>query len=200
LLQSNSSEDVRKVISQGFKSEGDIVALLGETRNDLDASEYEQAVLKMETAEFIERGSLPKLDLNKEKTVQQTCLQLANEALLKSAHDTSEGGLAVTIAESCFSSLNRDSIGAQIVIQSKEGVSLESLLFGETPSRIVISFAPEHLERVEQITKLNGCSFQILGVVTGKKLNIKVDGELVISDEIAELENLWRNALEKYLK
>jgi len=193
-------EDVKKVISQGFKSEGDIIALLGETRNDLDASEYEQAVLKMKTAEFIERGTLPKLNLNEEKRVQRTCLQLADEMLLKSAHDTSEGGLAVTIAESCFSSLNRNSIGAEIIIRSKEGVSLESLLFGETPSRIVISFAPENLEKVQQIAKLNGCSFQILGVATGKKLNIKVDGELVISDEIAELENLWRNALEKYLE
>ncbi|MFN3329703.1 MAG: AIR synthase-related protein, partial [Pyrinomonadaceae bacterium] len=106
----------------------------------------------------------------------------------------------VAIAESCFSSLNRNSIGAEINIKPEEDVTLEALLFGETPSRIVISFAPENLEKIKQIADSNGCSFQVLGTVKGKKLDIKVDGELVISDEVAELERVWQNALEKYLE
>jgi len=192
-------EDIKKIVTPGFKSEGDLIALLGETRNDLEASEYEQLILKKVKEELIERGTLPKLNLEDEKKVQQTCLQLANEMLLKSAHDTSEGGLAVAIAESCFSSLNRDAIGAEINLSLKEGISAEALLFGETPSRIVISFSPENRERVQKIAESNKCSFQVIGVVAGKTLKIAVDETLVISEEIAELESIWKNALEKYL-
>src|SRR5688572_10323011 len=139
-------EDVKRVIQPGFKKEGDVIALLGVTRDE---------------------GQIPALDLQRELAVQAACLRAAEAGLLRSAHDCSEGGLAVALAESCFSSLNRDAIGAQISLDS--GVtSLESnttadrsttsdstlvssdsrlqtldsalLLFSESPSRIIISF------------------------------------------------------------
>ena len=97
-------EDARKIVTQGFKTEGDLIALLGETKDDLAASEYAQTIVGLTTGELIENGAVPVLDLDLEKRVQETCLRLADEFLIKSAHDCSDGGLAVAIAESCFSS------------------------------------------------------------------------------------------------
>ncbi len=107
-------EDTHKIITHGFKSEGDIIALLGITNDDLSVSEYAQTILEFSTDELIETGEVPEINLDLEKKIQDACLNLADECLLKSAHDCSDGGLAVAIAESCFSSLNRKATGAEI--------------------------------------------------------------------------------------
>lgn len=192
-------EDTRKIITCGFKSEGDLIALLGETKDDLAASEFAQTVLGLTTDELIENGIVPKLDLGLEKRVQATCLKLADEYALKSAHDCSDGGLAVCIAESCFSSLNRKAVGAEIEL-TDENLSVESLLFGETPSRIVISFAAAKSEVVRKIADENDCPFQIIGVVSGADLKIKVNEKETVSTAIPELENVWKHSLENQLE
>jgi phosphoribosylformylglycinamidine synthase len=189
-------EDVRKLITQGFKTEGDIIALLGETKDDLAASEYAQTILGLTTGELIENGILPEIDLDLEVKVQQTLLKLADECLLKSAHDCADGGLAVAIAESCFSSLNNPANGAEIELKA-ENLSAETLLFGETPSRIVISFAPENAEKVKEIVGDLPCS--IIGKVAGKDLKININGEEKISASIADLEKAWKISLENRL-
>ena len=86
-------EDVRKIITQGFKNEGDIIALLGTTNDDLSVSEYAQTILGYTTNELIEIGEVPVLDLDLEKKVQDVCLKLADNYLINSAHDCSDGGL-----------------------------------------------------------------------------------------------------------
>ena len=190
-------ENTRGIISQGFKNEGDIIAVLGETKDDLSVSEFAQTVMGYSTNELIENGRVPQIDLNLEKRVQDTCLKLSGEYLLKSAHDCSDGGLAVTIAESCFSSLNRREIGAQIDIQN-EALSTETILFGESPSRIVISFAHDNADKVKAIVA--DCPFKIIGRVGGEDLEIKLNGTDVVSEKIAVLENIWKHSLENNLK
>ncbi len=185
-------EDVRKLVTQGFKNEGDLIALLGVTNDDLSASEYQQTILGYTTEELIEHGEVPKIDLDLELKVQQTCLQLVDKQLLNSAHDCSDGGLSVTIAESCFSSLNRKSIGAEINL-SDEDLDTTTQLFSESPSRIVISFAAENLESVKEI--VGDCPFQVIGKVSGDSLKINVNGEEVVSAEIVELQNGWKHSL-----
>ena len=192
-------EDTRKIITGGFKAEGDLIALLGETKDDLAASEFAQTVLGLTTDELIANGIVPLIDLDLEKCVQATCLKLADEFLLKSAHDCSDGGLAVTIAESCFSSLNRKGLGAEIELND-ENLSKESLLFGETPSRIVISFAPENAERIRAIASENNCPIEFIGKVSGENLKIKINRTETIAASIAELENGWKNSLENQLE
>src|SRR5207237_5758285 len=86
-------EDARKIITQGFKYEGDLIALLGVTRDDLSVSEYAQTILGRSTDELIANGRVPQLDIELEKRVQETLLKLADAQLLKSAHDCSDGGL-----------------------------------------------------------------------------------------------------------
>jgi phosphoribosylformylglycinamidine synthase len=187
-------EDARRIVTQGFKAEGDLIALLGETKDDLSVSEYAQTVLGMTIDELIESGAVPVLNLDLEKRVQKTCLNLSDQFLIKSAHDCADGGLAVTIAESCFSSLHRKPVGAEIDLKS-ENLSLEAILFSESPSRIVVSFAPENLEQIEAIARENNCPFAVIGKVSGADLKIAVDDSPVISASIDELENGWKDSL-----
>lgn len=189
-------EDVRKIITLNFKDEGDLIAILGVTRDDLAAGEYAQAVENRTTEDLIANGVMPEIDLALERKVQNTVLNLADEMLLKSAHDCSDGGLAVAIAECCFSSLHRDAVGARLEIAGKD-LSDEALLFGESPSRIVISFAPENLERIRQI--VGDCPFEVIGKVANDTLDINIDGRKVISEYVVKLENSWESALEKLL-
>jgi phosphoribosylformylglycinamidine synthase len=189
-------EDTHKIVSHGFKNEGDVIALLGETGDDLGASEYAQSVLGFTTEELITNGAVPHVDLERESLVQNTLLKLADECLLSSAHDCSDGGLAVAIAECCFSSLGRDAIGADITLD-QNGLSTEALLFGETPSRIVISFAAGDVDRVKLLS--DGCPLKLIGHASGADLQIKAGGA-DINSPVAELEYLWKNALRDQLE
>jgi len=190
-------EDTHKIVTHGFKNEGDVIAVLGETRDDLGASEYAQTVLGLSTDEIIANGAVPRVDLEQEKLVQKTLLKLADECLLNSAHDCSDGGLAVAIAECCFSSLGRDALGADVTLD-KNGLSSEALLFGETPSRIVISFSAQNRERIQAIVR--GCSMNIIGSVTGSDIRISVGGEEKLVQPVTELESAWKSSLRNQLE
>src|SRR5882672_2039151 len=109
-------EDVRRVVQPGFKQAGDLIALLGTTADDISISEYAATIDGVSTEQMIAEGSVPQIDLKLECAVQQVCLEAAEAGLLASAHDCADGGLAVALAESCFSSLNRSGIGAEIVL------------------------------------------------------------------------------------
>jgi phosphoribosylformylglycinamidine synthase len=189
-------EDTRKIVTQGFKDDGDIIALLGTTIDGLSVSEYASVVHGVSTTEMIKNGSLPEIDMSLEKQVQDACLALVEAELLHSAHDCSDGGLAVAIAESCFSSLGREAIGASIELASN-GLSAEAILFGESPSRIVITFAAENLDRV--IPLIGDCPFAVIGTVGDDTLNIKIDDNNVISSPVSDLESIWESSLESSL-
>ncbi len=189
-------EDTRKIITQGFKKAGDLIALLGVTRDDLSVSEYAQTVLGRSTDQLIATGRVPQIDLELERQVQATLLKLADEMLVNSAHDCSDGGLAVAIAESCFSSLGRDAVGAEINL-SETSLPAASLLFGESPSRIVISFPENALERIRAI--VSDCPFAVIGKVGGKRLKITVGNELAVDSSVVDLEDTWKRSLAGHL-
>ncbi|MBL8181693.1 MAG: phosphoribosylformylglycinamidine synthase subunit PurL [Blastocatellia bacterium] len=189
-------EDTRRIVTQGFKDSGDMIALLGETRDDLAASEFAQTVAGLSTDDLIANGIMPNVDLEKEDQLHKILLKLAEAGLLSSAHDCSDGGLAVTIAESCFSSLGRKSLGASIELEGN-GLSNEALLFGETPSRVVISFSASDLDRIKEIVGAH--LFTIIGTVSDNVFSISVDGQTVISSPVAELESIWQGSLAKKL-
>ncbi|HEY0078154.1 MAG TPA: phosphoribosylformylglycinamidine synthase subunit PurL [Pyrinomonadaceae bacterium] len=196
-------EDVRRIIQPGFKREGDIVALLGTTGDDLSISEYASIVEGRAAEEMFAHGRLPALDLARELSVQRTTLAAAEEGLLRSAHDCSDGGLAVALAESCFSTLNRRSLGAQIALTSNSdaeaALSPAAQLFAETPSRIIVSFDEAALPRLQSIAESHGAPFQVLGRVGGNALRISADGETLIDARIDELESEWRTSLARKL-
>ena len=189
-------EDTRRIVTHGFKNEGDVIALLGVTKDDLSVSEYAGAVLGKTTKDMIASGRVPQLDLAVEKKVQDVCLALAEAGLLKSAHDCAEGGLAVTIVECCFSSLGRDAIGAEVELGSN-GISQDATLFSESPSRIVISFGESDLDAVKSL--VGDCPFEVIGRVAEDALHISIDGVQVLSSPVADLEAAWEISLERKL-
>ena len=189
-------EDVRRVVQQGFKQEGDHIALLGTTADDLSISEYANSVAGPSTESG--EANVPRLDLDLELKVQQVCLEAAEAGLLQSAHDCSDGGIAVALAESCFSSLNRSGIGADVEMTGS--LPATTLLFSESPSRIIISFAESAREAIEEIARLKDCPFAILGKVGGNRLRIKTAGATVIDSAVEQLENAWRTSLAKKLQ
>ncbi|MGI8920041.1 MAG: phosphoribosylformylglycinamidine synthase subunit PurL [Pyrinomonadaceae bacterium] len=191
-------EDVRRVVQPGFKREGDLIALLGTTADDLALSEYAVTVGEQSVSDLIANGQVPEVDLKLEKALQDACLEAAEAGLLQSAHDCSDGGLAIALAESCFTSLNREAIGADLNLAGALPVS--TLLFAETPSRIVISFSEERRESIAAITQQHNVPLSILGKAGGKDLSIRVNGEPAIDQPVAELESAWRNSLSQKLE
>jgi phosphoribosylformylglycinamidine synthase subunit PurL len=191
-------EDVRRVITPGFKKSGDVIALLGTTQDELSMSEYAVSVTGITTTEIVANGKVPQLDLDREVAVQRACLEAAEAGLLASAHDCSDGGLAVALAELCFSSLGKDAISAQVDLSGD--LSTAALLFSESPSRIIISFDASASESVRQIASAHNAPLAILGNVGGTQLRITVNGEQVLTADVADLESAWRNALSRSLK
>jgi len=187
-------EDVRRVVTHGFKREGHLVALVGTSGEDLSATEYAATVEGRTVERMIEEGArVPRLDLERERAVQRAVLLAAEEGLLQTAHDCSDGGLAVALAESCFSSLGRAGLGASVELGG--GLSAAALLFGETPSRVVVSFEESQRTRLERIAAQAGAPLKVIGRTGGARLSISVDGEERISQDVAELEAAWRGAL-----
>jgi len=191
-------EDVRRVVSPGFKKEDDVIALLGATQDDLSMSEYAVSVAGVTTAEIAAAGKVPELNMERELAVQKACLDAAEAGLLLSAHDCSDGGLAVALAESCFSSLGRDAIGAEVKLTGALGPT--AVLFSESPSRIIVSFDASAGNAVQEIAERNNAPFAIVGHVGGSGLTITVDGNEVVNAEVAQLEAAWRSALSDKLQ
>ena len=179
-------EDVEKVGTAWFKNAGDAIFLLGALKGSLGASEY-LASMHGETA-----GAPPPLDLAKEKALQDFVLKCFDQGLLQSAHDVSDGGLAIALAESCLSHPQSPK-GIEVLLQN-EGISLEisELLFGEGASRILVSIAPKDASSFEQVAKAAGQACSRIGQVTdsGFKLGSWIDLPLV------ELESVWKNGFE----
>jgi phosphoribosylformylglycinamidine synthase subunit PurL len=198
-------EDVRRVVQPGFKQEGDTIALLGTTNDDLSISEYAATVSRVSTESMIADGTVPKIDLKTEVAVQSVCLEAAEAGLLRSAHDCSDGGLAVALAECCFSSLNREAIGAKVTLpQNPDGgprfLPALSALFSESPSRIIITFPAASRDAIESLAERKNCPFTVIGGVGGDHLGIAVGDEEAISTDVRELESVWRGSLSKKLE
>jgi phosphoribosylformylglycinamidine synthase len=191
-------EDVRRVVSPGFKKEGDVIALLGSTQEDLSMSEYAVSVAGVTTAEIAAAGTVPGLDMERELAVQRACLEAAEAGLLLSAHDCADGGLAVALAESCFSSLGRDAIGAEVNLTGPLGPT--ATLFSESPSRIILSFDASDAHAVQEIAERNNAPFAIVGRVGGDRLTIMVNDEDSIAVDVSQLEAAWRSALSDKLQ
>jgi phosphoribosylformylglycinamidine synthase len=182
-----------------FQRAGDVIALLGETRDEIGASEY------LEVVHGLVAGRVPELDLDREAGVQALCREAITQGLLHSAHDCSDGGLAVALAESCSGPFGLPSddaasdasvIGARVALpQAWSAVRPDAALFGESQSRIVVSLAPEHWDDLQALARRHGVPIHRLGETGGDRLTISpyVDGPL------AEALTVYHTALERLL-
>ncbi len=184
-------KDVRRHCTAGFKRSGDVVLLLGDSYEDLGGTEYLKRTHNLVT------GRPPVLDLAREKAVQAVCLQAVQEGLAASAHDCSDGGLAVALAESCI----YGGLGAKIKLPATPTkVRLDAHLFGESPSRIIISVTPENVSKLEQLATKAGAPLHVLGEVGGEALTIEAEGQKQVSEKVSELAQIWREAIPALMK
>ncbi|MBU6401230.1 MAG: phosphoribosylformylglycinamidine synthase II, partial [Verrucomicrobia bacterium] len=196
-------EQPEHITTQEFKDEGDAILLLGEpvAASDpllgLGGSAFLQAVHGLKT------GTPPPCDLEREGDLHLALRALIHSGAIKSAHDCSEGGLAVAVAESCISrQVARDAprlIGAQIDLSSVAGQRLEALLFGESQGRVVISVAPDDAVKVLERARLLGVPAMSLGVVGGPELRIR-SGAREWTWDLRELHDLWWNAIARAMR
>ena len=180
-------EDLSNHTRQWFLEEGDLIALLGEGAPSLGGSEYLSLVHNME------KGLPPAIDLTTEKAVQEACLKAVRAGIILSAHDISEGGLAVALAEAC---MNPDGpVGAVIEIDPKS-LRPDDLLFGEAQSRIVVSLKTCDLEALKAVAKEAGAPVAVIGRVGGDTLKINS----LIALPVDRITGEWKKALESYIR
>ncbi len=178
----------REPVTSFFKEEGDVIILLGETKEELGGSEFLKVIHNLKT------GAVPHLDLKEANTLNHLLVTLSKKHLMKSAHDCAEGGLAVALAESCISNKGTE-IGCEVEL-SQGALSKEALLFGETQSRVVISVASNDLKMAEEEIKKTGYAYRVIGKVCGKQLKIKN----LLEAPIEVLSHTWRSAIGRRMK
>lgn len=178
-------DDVSKAVSPGFKGAGDIIVLLGENKEELAGSEY------LKTVFSLEKGRPPQIDLELEIKVQELCLKAISQGLIRSAHDISEGGLAVAVAECSFWS--RPMIGC--ILDLDENFRPDALVFGESQSRILVSAASSNLSALLNLAKQKGVRVKVIGKIQGRNMIIRHDGREIINLPVESLYQAWKNAI-----
>jgi phosphoribosylformylglycinamidine synthase len=190
-------DDVHKAAKMHFAAPGRTIVLLraGETGDITDAetefgsSEYAKEVLGTVW------GYPPELDLEKEAGLQKAVLEMIQHGLVDSTHDCADGGIAVALAEKAFPK----SVGARVNLASG-GLFAEFALFGEDASRIVISCVPEQVARIKEVAENHGVDADVIGETIADKLEISLDGKVVISAAISALSTAYEGALESALR
>ncbi|CAM4423416.1 phosphoribosylformylglycinamidine synthase [Paenibacillus endophyticus] len=175
--------DIDHITTQGFKAEGDVIILVGETKAELGGSEL-QYVLQGGAA-----GRPPEIDLATEKKVLDAVLGAIQGGLVASAHDLSEGGIAVAVAESCISGR----LGAEVALASD--LRADHLLFSESQSRILLSAKPENAAALQAKLSEQGVVHTQIGTVKGSSLTISVNGKAGIQAPVTQLEKVWKDAI-----
>jgi phosphoribosylformylglycinamidine synthase len=174
-------EDIREKMTMDLKEEGDVLYLLGQSRNDINCSEYLHRILN------VPFSPVPHFNLEEEFSLQQKLLDAIRKRMIRSAHDVSEGGLFVTLCESGF---NRE-LGFSVMINN--GVRKDAWLFGEAQSRVLVSVALTKVNEFERF--LGNFPFEKIGVVTA--------GEVVIDGDFWGSIDWWKErydtAIESYL-
>ncbi len=179
-------EHTDHITTQWFKDSGDVVFLLGENREHIGASEY------LHTMFNDNRGEVPPLDLRFERTLQDALLGAIRQGLVKSAHDVSDGGLAVALGECCIS--NRENqVGATITLGDK--MRADALLFGETQSRVVVSCAAEDAEALQKWFDAAAVPCRRIGTVGG--VSLKIDG--LVDQRLEKMADAWYNSMRRFM-
>jgi phosphoribosylformylglycinamidine synthase len=186
-------ERADRALARTFRRAGADIVLLGDDRGELGASEY------LEVMHGLVRGLPPAIDLACERALQHVLVEAAAEGLLQSAHDCSDGGFAVALAECCFET---GGIGAEVDIrgadlQVRPELTDVATLFGESASRAIVSVAPAALDRVLALARAADVPARAIGRTGGPRLRIAVDGRPVIDLAVAEAEYGWATAIER---
>jgi phosphoribosylformylglycinamidine synthase II len=199
-------DDASRVLKIAFREDGDVILLLDGVASSVGARcivpSSENAAREFSSSEYsktvggIVAGEPPAINLAAEKRLIDCLVALAAEDSVQSAHDISDGGLALTLAESCFAA---NGLGASAKL--KETGPAEAALFGERGARAVVSVKPSHLARVLDTARQYQVAAQEIGkVIRGDAFRIQYKGSAVIDSSIPALRDAWANSLERTLK
>ncbi|HSE03492.1 MAG TPA: phosphoribosylformylglycinamidine synthase subunit PurL, partial [Methylomirabilota bacterium] len=183
-------DDVEARCTQWFATPGDRIALLGPDTVSLGGSEL------LWTRHRKVAGRLASLDLQVERAVQEACRAAIGARLVASAHDCAEGGLAVALAEACVSGPRRQ--GAEVDVGRGDGRA-DLTLFGEGPSRIVVSVRAEGVRHFEQLMGEFRVPWRWIGRVGGDRLILKAGGASVLEVDLDRIVSAWRGGFERYV-
>ena len=178
---------LKRVVTPWFKFPGNIVVLLGRTREELGGSEY------LKLIHGLVKGTPPWIDLKLEEAVQNCCLEAIDRGILRSAHDISDGGLAVSLAECCIGGPDRP-LGVRI--ETHEMIRGDALLFSESPSRIVVSLEEKNLARLQELAAELRVPMHVIGTVGGARFVIQP----LLQLPVEELRSIWAHGLTARLK
>ena len=184
-------EDARQVVGRTFQEAGAVVMLLGEPGGGLGGSEY------LKVMHGLVRGVPPALDLRRERALQQLVGSLAGAGRLRSAHDCSDGGLSVALAECAFES---GGIGFDVTVPAVDEGGAAAALHGEAASQIVVSVPEPDADAVLGQASAAGVPAQVLGRTGGARLRISLDGAPVVDVTLAEAERCWWSGLSRYFE
>jgi phosphoribosylformylglycinamidine synthase II len=190
-------EDVHKTARMPFSAAARAVVLLhaGESGDITDAeSEFGSSDYAKDILGTI-WGYPPELELEKEAALQKTIIELIQHGLVESVHDCSEGGIAVALAEKAFTK----GIGARVNLPSA-GLFAEFALFGEDASRILVSCDPSRVGRIKEVAGKHEIAADAIGETIADKLEISLDGKVVVSSKVSELHEAYESALESALR
>ena len=190
-------EDVHKAVRPDFREVGRAIVLLRGAEPG-DATDAESAFGSSEYAKEILGavwGYPPELELEKEAALQKALVEIAQIEIMDSAHDCSDGGIAVTLVESGLAK----GIGMNVDLTSL-GLPPEFVLFGEDASRVVISCDRENFGRIQRVAVKYGITAELIGETAPERVEIKLDGRTVVSAAVAELREVYEGALEKALR
>ncbi|HLV93722.1 MAG TPA: phosphoribosylformylglycinamidine synthase subunit PurL [Candidatus Acidoferrales bacterium] len=205
-------EDAECALGSGFRNEGDTILLLDASEPGSTSVESEDAGLRpsatfesefssseyAKTIHGIVAGTPPAIDLAAERRLIECLVQLAAEKAILSAHDISDGGIVVTVAESCFSA---NGISAQIdLMPEAPGQSAEMALFGERGARAVVSASPEFLTRIEAIASQWKVNALRVGKVIRGEFRIQYNGALVVKGDLNSFRKAWDQSLPEALE
>lgn len=178
-------DNINNITSSGFQNEGDLIFLLGKNRDDISGSEY------LAFIHNIVAGDAPYFDINEELKVQRVCSEAIRHGILSSAHDVSDGGIAIALAECCL--IGQKKFGAAIKVF--DNFRKDALYFGESQSRIIVSCHQKFKNDLVQIAFEFEIEIQELGSVVKDYLTINNDIHL----HVETLEEAYYTGLEKYL-
>ena len=183
-------DDVRKAVGPGFREAGDTILLVGENREELGGSEYLRIVHRLKA------GAPPRLDLAAERRVQRFCLQAIDAGLIASAHDLSEGGLAVAMTECSFHSPSQ--MGCAIEID--DPIRPDALAFGETQSRILVSAKRADLDKLFALARSVGVKFRAVGRTGGPDIVLRHQGRDLIRVPVEDAFRSWKDSIPAHFR
>jgi len=187
-------KDVRKAVSSDFKESGDMIYLVGETHQELGASELAFMLQDESQGASGIGGQVPQIDTARNLSLYRSLTFAMSKELVASAHDCSDAGLAAALAECCFGCDSGANLDISQLLSAQSDLDIWGALFGESLGRILVSVKPQNSQLFEESMKGHTCD--ILGIVGSEdEIIFRNSDEVVLSASMSDLRNSWKGTL-----